>query len=272
MKRALIISSYVAASSVGANVTAFAMRSFGIEAVMLPTTLYGRHPGWGDPGGAITPLEILAGMWQGIKSQNLQFDAVITGYMGHPDMVGMAVDIITLLKSNNPDCLTFVDPVMGDDGRLYVSEQVAGLIKSDLIPIADFITPNVWELSYILDRPLETFDSVSAALQSRTQKTVVTSVERERQIGALLSDGKSRHLVEHAKFDTVPHGGGDTLTGLFAAHILRGKTARDALRLSVSSVFSLMRYGHAKDRAELPIFEFYEFLGKAPSLIVEDII
>ena len=60
MPLALILSSHVAASRVGGSAQALALAPFGIDPVVVPTVLFGRHPGWGAPGGAavgVAPLE-----------------------------------------------------------------------------------------------------------------------------------------------------------------------------------------------------------------------
>jgi len=66
MKTALILSSNVAASQVGATASAFCLRRMGINTIVLPTTVLGRHPGWGDPGGKAVPATQLRDMWRAI--------------------------------------------------------------------------------------------------------------------------------------------------------------------------------------------------------------
>ena len=61
MPLALIISSHVAASHVGGAAQAGALSILRIDAMVAPTVLYGRHPGWGPPGGAkVEPASIFA--------------------------------------------------------------------------------------------------------------------------------------------------------------------------------------------------------------------
>ena len=86
MPLALIISSHVAGSQVGASAQAAALAQFRIESMVTPTVLYGRHPGWGIPGGAPVPIEVFEGMLDGIEANGLfgQVDLVITGYSPPP--------------------------------------------------------------------------------------------------------------------------------------------------------------------------------------------
>ena len=52
MPLALILSSHVAGSRVGGSAQAAALVQFKVDSFVVPTVLYGRHPGWGAPGGA----------------------------------------------------------------------------------------------------------------------------------------------------------------------------------------------------------------------------
>lgn len=266
MKRALVISSFVSSSAVGANVSAFALRRLGIEAVVLPTTLLGRHPGWGDPGGQLTPDDILSDMWTGIAAQNLRFDAVLTGYMGSAENAKITQTIIQLIKAENPDCQIIVDPVMGDNGRLYVSENVAEAIAQVLVPLADYITPNSWELSYLMKTDVRSFADTARALSGFEGRALVTSVKLDSSIGGLLSQSGDITFVSHDKFDNIPHGGGDALAGLFLAHMLRGESAETAAQKSISSIFQIMKFAVENDCAELPIVECQDYLLDAPLL------
>lgn len=272
MQTILIISSFVAASRVGASASAFCLRRLGHEAVILPTTLMGRHPGWGDPGGGAVDAKRLADMWAAIKAQNIRFDAVLTGYMGQSAHIVLTAQIIADIKSINPDAYILVDPVMGDfadnnsaslyNGRLYIPKARAQAICQTLLPLADMITPNLWELAYITGQPLDTAQDALHALQGLNQAAIVTSMpyvqnnnaedsaaeDHNEEIGALLYDGMIAAQSHHERFANVPHGGGDSLAGLYLGHYLRGDTPRMAMRKSVSALFQIMSL--AQDMAQ----------------------
>src|SRR5690348_3888755 len=90
MKRALVISSHVAASRVGGSAQALALAAIGIDPVVVPTVLFGRHPGWGKPGGGPVPRETFEGMLEGVAAQGLTFDLVLTGYFASTEQVRLA--------------------------------------------------------------------------------------------------------------------------------------------------------------------------------------
>ena len=238
----------------GASAASFCLQRLGVETVVLPTTLMGRHPGWGTPGGGATDVAILRDIWEGVAAQNIKFDAVLTGYMGVTAHVDLGADIIAHVKSDNPEALIAVDPVMGDHGQLYIPEERASAIIERLIPLANFITPNMWELEFI------------SAKGTPLPDRLITSVLDGDNIGALWQGQNERWQVSHAKFESVPHGGGDSLAALFLGRLLLGQTPAIALAKSVASVFELMRAADALDAGELPLVRMQAFINDAIAL------
>jgi len=266
MKTVLVISSFVASSRVGATASAFCLRRLGVEAVVLPTTLMGRHPGWGPPGGGATQVEQLEDMWQAIRKQGLRFDAVFSGYMGHMDHVALTARIIREVKEENSNAIILVDPVMGDDGALYIPEDRAQAIRTDLLPLADILTPNVWELSYLTVTKANTATALAQSCKAWNADVLITSVPVENEIGALLVTSQDGFLVQHKKFEKVPHGGGDALAATYLAHNLLGLSPRKALEFSVASIFEVMSAAKKLDAGELPLVRKQGALVSAPPL------
>mgnify|MGYP005809523937 CR=1 FL=1 len=144
MPLTLIISSHVAASRVGGSAQAQALAAFKVDAMVVPTVLYGRHPGWGPPGGAAVPVEAIDGMLDGIEANGLfaQADLVLTGYFASAAQIRAAARAIDSVRAAPRDMAArkpfiIVDPTMGDLGKgLYVPGDVAEAITADLVPRA----------------------------------------------------------------------------------------------------------------------------------------
>lgn len=249
--KTLILSSTVASSRVGASAASFCLQRLGIETVVLPTTVMGRHPGWGHPGGGAVKTKFLQDVWEGVKAQEMKFDAVLTGYMGETGHINLGVDIINHVRAQNPKALIAVDPVMGDHGRLYIPEARASALIEHLIPKADVITPNQWELEYIQNHLRH--------LPAR----LVTSVTEGKNIGAVWKDGETRWQVSHTKFESAPHGGGDSLAALFLGWRLLGKHPKEALAKSVATIFEIIRAANEEDFGELPLVRLQAFIKDA---------
>ncbi|MGB0908060.1 MAG: PfkB family carbohydrate kinase [Maricaulaceae bacterium] len=269
---ALIMSSFVSASQVGAKASGFCLSRLGVETAILPTTLMGRHPGWGAPGGGATPASYLKDMWDGIAAQDLPIAGMMTGYMATTDQVDLAVEIIAHVKAANPNAVILVDPVMGDkkpneDGRLYIPEAVAQAIKTRPLPLASYVTPNLWELEYLTGASLSTAAQAAAAVREHLPcPAVVTSVPQGGDIGAIYVSGETAIATHHKKFAAVPHGGGDALAGTLLAHFMNGDTPAAALSQSVASIYALMSGYGEDDKGELPLIRLQSALTDAAPL------
>ena len=223
-----------------------------METVVLPTTLMGRHPGWGKPGGGSVATEHLAEMWDAISEQNLAFDAVLTGYMGERGHIDLSARIIQSVKATKPKAKIWVDPVMGDHGSLYIPEARANAIRDKLVPLADCLTPNLWELSWLSGQTLTSSHAIRTSTAAY-DTTLVTSVPDGDKIGAVWTSGQSSLICSHDKFASVPHGGGDSLAAILLAHHLRGEDEATALKTAVGSIFDIMQAANAVDAGELPL-------------------
>ena len=128
MANALIMSSHVASSRVGGSVQALALAQFKIEPFLAPTVLYGRHPGWGKPGGGPTPTEVFESMLDGVEANGVleRIDLVITGYFTSAAQVRAAARAIDAVRAAPREetarrPIVVVDPTTGDSGKgLYV--------------------------------------------------------------------------------------------------------------------------------------------------------
>jgi len=253
----LIISSQVAASQVGSSAGSFVLRRTGHETVVLPTVLLGRHPGWGAPGGKAVPARHLRSMWEAINSQGLTFDAVQTGYFAHIDQVELAAEIIDDLTPKT----VMVDPVMGDTGGLYVGEDIAHAIAKTLVPRAHIITPNLWEHEWL---------SAAGDLPDRVEE-LITSYPDGEKIGVLYRSAHQNMQVSHEKFDSVPHGGGDTLAALWLANHLFGLSPEQNLARSVGGVLGILRAARKTDAGELALAREQDHLINPETLEVSDV-
>jgi len=262
MPLALILSSHVAGSQVGASAQASALVQFRIESMIVPTVLYGRHPGWGIPGGAPVPIEVFEGMLDGIEANGLfgQVDLVITGYFATPAQARAAARVIDAVREAPRQGATarkpvvVVDPTMGDAGKgLYIPTETADEIIADLIPRADVVACNAWELQKLTGT--DSRDPVAAMKAARLlgKTTLVSSVQRGAEIGAVLADKKEAWLAAHAKADRSPNGTGDLLTALYAASILEGQTFSYGLARAVGGVAETITAANMYNSPELPI-------------------
>ena len=270
MPSVLILSSFVAASRVGGGAQALALARLGVEPILVPTVLFGRHPGWGAPGGGPVEAATMQAMLDAIAYQGLfgQVDAVLCGYFARPEQVTVAARTLAIVRAANPAARLIVDPIMGDAGRgLYVGEAVAEAIADELVPRADLITPNAWELSRLSSLPV--FDPASAVQAARAmgRPVLVSSIEAGEEIGAVYADAGEAALATHAREATAPNGSGDLLTVLFAAGLIDLLEPREALAVAVGGVAEAV--AAAQGLAELPLIAMPTELARSPRVRIE---
>jgi pyridoxine kinase len=181
-------------------------------------------------------------------------DGVITDYFASAAQVQIAARAIAAVKAANARAIVVVDPIMGDApaGR-YVSEEVCAAIMEHLVPCADYLTPNLWELSAMTGLPTDTQDQIRFAARTLGKSTLVTSVGSPTGIGAMLVDREQVWRVEHPRIESVPKGTGDLVTSLFLGHLINGDLPCDAMARALAGVSALLVAGAEWGSGELPI-------------------
>jgi pyridoxine kinase len=256
MPLALILSSYVAGSRVGGMAQVFALAPFKIDPVLVPTTMFGRHPGWGAPGGAVVEPATFKSVIEGVAANGLLniADVILTGYFASPEQVWTAGEAIALARAaGKPKVI--VDPVMGDsDKGLYVKPEVADAIARDLARDADILTPNLWELGRLAQRDVTDAASAVAAARAVGKPMLVTSIPGEAdEIGALYVDAEKATAAFHRRLDGVPRGTGDLIAALFAAHLLEDNDPHEAAVLAVRGTAEAAEASIEWQAPELPL-------------------
>jgi pyridoxine kinase len=258
MPLVLILGSHVAGSRVGGTLASLALAQspMKIDPVHVPTTLLGRHPGWGSPGGGAVSPELFAGMLEGIAANGLfaAVDGVLTDYFASADQVQIAARAIDAVKTANPKAIILVDPVLGDaPGGLYVGQGVADALADHLVPRADYLTPNLWELGYLTQTAPQDLQQIHHAATALGRPSLISSVERNDEIGGMLVDGSRAWLATHAKAAQPPKGTGDLMATMFLAHLIDGQTAPQAMGLALAGVSYTVQRAQEWGAQELPI-------------------
>lgn len=128
------------------------LSAVGAETSVIPTAVLSTHTG-GFPGYTYRDLTAdlpkIAEHW---KSVGLRFDAIYTGFLGSFEQLAIVSRLIEEFRT--PETLVCVDPVMGDNGKLYASfgpDFPAGM--AEFCRGADLITPNLTEAALLLGEP-----------------------------------------------------------------------------------------------------------------------
>lgn len=242
MKTVLSIQSQVAGARVGNSVAAFAMERLGVRVLQLPTTILGRRPDRGPPGGGPIPSETLASLLDGLAEDGAlaSVDLVLCGYLGDAEQAGFVLDAVDRVKAANPNAPFVCDPVLGDAGKLFVSAEIADAVLTSLAPRADWLAPNAFELSLIAGRPIESVDAAREAARRLGKPVLASSIPTATGLGALYAAPGGDWLCETARLPRAPKGAGDLLTALFVACRVLGQAPAVALEAATGAVYDVI--------------------------------
>lgn len=246
MARVLAISSYVAHGHVGLSAIVPALQAMGHEVMAVPSVVLSNHYGYREVAGVEVTAAQLAALLDGLKANGWldNVDAVITGYLPSPEHVATITATLARLGEALPDVLYLCDPVLGDDpGGLYVSAELAASVRDALVPLADILTPNRFELAWLTGAEVATAaDASRAAKQLGDDVCVVTTSvpAGDSLLENVLSGWREDDVIVVHERTGVPRGTGDLFAALYLGYVLLGYEESDALAKSTGIVDELV--------------------------------
>lgn len=240
----LSIQSDVVYGHVGNAAARFALQKLGHEVWAMPTVLLSNHAGYSRVEGESLSADLLGRLIDGLSANGrlANCDAVLSGYLGHADQAAVIAQAVRSVKAANRSALYCLDPVFGDAGRAYAKPGVAEAMARILLPLADIVTPNAFELASLTSVPVRDAGSAKiAAARLGRPLVLATSVPAgDGRIGTLAMTKDEAWFATTPLLDDVPHGSGDLLAALFLGRRLRGAAICDALAASVASVHHIL--------------------------------
>ncbi|GMA20450.1 pyridoxal kinase PdxY [Arsenicicoccus piscis] len=272
MTTILSIQSHVAYGHVGNSASVFPLQRIGVEVWPVPTVNFSNHTGYGAWRGPLIPAadvrEVITGV--GERDAFAEIDAVLSGYQGGADIAEVILAAVAEVKAANPAAIYACDPVMGNaKSGCFVAPQIPVLLREQVVPAADLITPNQFELGYLTGtepRTLEdTLDAVERAQAMGPQTVLVTSVERPDApadtLEMLAVTPAGAWIVQTPRLPIKCNGSGDVTAALFTAHLLQTSDPALALGRTASSVFDLIETTVRSGRRELQLVQSQEAIA-----------
>ena len=134
-------------------------------------------------------------------------------------------------------------------------------VVSRLVPQADWITPNLWELSFLAGHEITTAAQARDAARALGKPALVTSAPAGAdEIGLLYVDKEEAVLFAHARVANTPNGTGDLVTASFGAGLVEGKDPRDAAERTARAAAEIVLAANLWKSRELPIVAMAERL------------
>jgi pyridoxine kinase len=260
----LSIQSSVAYGHVGNSAVTFPLMRMGVEVWPVITVHFSNHTGYETWRGPLLSAADLRDVIRGIDERGVlgEVDAVLSGYQGREDIGAMILDAVALVKQRNRAAIYCCDPVLGDEDRgSYVRPGIAEFMRQRVVPAAQIITPNQFELTALTGLPVLTMEDVlhaaDAARSLGPEVVLITSVVRRDgppdTIDMVAVDGDGAWLVSTPRLPRTFTGSGDVTAATFLLTMLGKRDLAAALAHTANVIYGLLAVTASLGRAELAL-------------------
>jgi pyridoxine kinase len=269
MTTILSIQSSVAYGHVGNSAVTFPLMRMGVEVWPVNTVHFSNHTGYRTWRGPLLGAADLHDVVHGIDERGVlgEVDAVLSGYQGGDDIGAVILDAVALVKLRNPAAIYCCDPVLGDaDVGSYVLPGIAEFMREQVVPAAQIITPNQFELTCLTGLPVATMDDVldaaDAARGLGPDIVLITSVVRgdapPGMIDMVAVDAEGAWLVSTPRLARTFTGSGDVTAATFLAAQLRLQDLPKAVAHTAAVIYGLLTVTDALGLSELALIAAQE--------------
>ena len=274
--RILSIQSSVAYGHVGNSAAVFPLQRLGHEVWPVFTVHFSNHTGYGAWRGPLLAPADVREVITGIEERGVlpTCDAVLSGYQGSPAVADVIVDAVQRVKAANPAATYTCDPVMGNaKSGCFVNPEIPPIIRERVIPVADIITPNQFELGFLtghdeLSEPSSIDAILAAADEARAMgpgTVLITSVDRagapEDVIEMIAVTGEGAWSIQTPRLPMKANGSGDITAALFTAHLHTTGSPATALSRTTASVFAVLEETLRSGERELRLIDAQEAIA-----------
>ena len=213
-----------------------------IQCCPIPTSIFSNHTGYESfyYTDYTEHMEAYIREW---KKLGLRFEGILTGFLGSPEQIDIVRKFLKEFK--NSHTITVVDPVMGDDGKLYptypnaLAEQMA-----TLVPFADILTPNLTEAciltntEYRRDMGEDDLRAICEKLCDMGPRYIVISglEHGEYMANFIFEHGNEPRMIFEKKIGPCRAGTGDVFSSIIAADAVNGVQFFDAVQHASSFI------------------------------------
>ncbi len=245
MKRALAIHDLSGVGKCSLTVAMPILSAAGVECSAMPTAVLSTHTGGF---GEVVCQDLTAAMLPFARHwmrERVSFDALYSGYLASHEQLGIVKEVFRLFRGGGASKpLVLVDPVMGDNGRLYSLCTAEMAVKMrELCESADVIVPNLTEAAILLGREYripasreEVVELMQALAGLGPRRVVLTGIRfGQDKIGAGCYDA-DLDWTGFAMQEEVPghfHGTGDIFASVLLAGLLHGRGLEAAMGIAV---------------------------------------
>jgi pyridoxine kinase len=268
----VVISSHVVRGSVGNRVLVFVLERLGYTVWAVPTVTLPFHLGHGLARRIVAEephfSELLQTSLKGGKAASIA--AIVSGFLASETQAQAVAEFVRTVKAARPDALYLCDPVIGDEGQLYVAEPLANAIRDKLMPLADLATPNAFECAWLGGKSEASLEELAEIAQRLAPATVVvtsTPSLMRGQIGNLLVTADGATLIEHPLLKTRAKGTGDLFASAFLGRRLAGESIPHAAEHAAAATYEIVAGTVKADADELLLPQLQESIARPTARI-----
>jgi len=195
-RRVLSIQSHVVHGYVGNKSAVFPLQLLGFDVDFVNSVQFSNHTGYSAGfKGQVLNGEQLEVLMSGLTANQLLGGTshLLTGYIGSVTFLRAVASAHAQLKACNPNLVYVCDPVLGDNGKLYVPPELVDVYRSELIALATVLTPNQFEAELLTGFKIESLqDAVAACLwlhEKGPETVIITSLEEGTDSSSSSSSG-----------------------------------------------------------------------------------
>jgi len=252
IKRTAVINDISCVGKCSLTVTIPILSSIGIEVCPLPTAVLSTHTEFPNP----TFRDLSDDIVEIVKhwhSLNVKFDTVYSGYLAGKEQIDQ---VISIMKSMSSAKIRLVDPIMGDNGKLY-SKFSADFPQHmlRLCQCADIIVPNVTEACAMCSIPyhdgIYTCSEIELLINELRRhmnaQIVLTGVHLyQNKVGVAIWDGSELLFYNNERVEGHFPGTGDIFASVLLGALMNDKTLYDsavcAAQFTASCILNTLRY------------------------------
>ncbi|MBQ7521557.1 MAG: pyridoxamine kinase [Clostridia bacterium] len=242
MKRVLSVQDITCVGKCSLTVALPIISAMGVETAVIPTALLSCHTAFPD----FTFCDLsdhIPSITAMLKAQNIDFDAIYTGYLGSAEQIRLVEKIFDDFTTDHN--FIVVDPAMADFGKLYKGFNPSfAECMAKLCTKADIILPNITEACYLLGIPYigehytksDIQDILIQLSQQGCPYCVLTGVSFDSDtLGVIAYDRMNDCFFEYCS-EKLPehfHGTGDVFASAFTGALTLNNDREMALQIAV---------------------------------------
>lgn len=219
--------------------------AMGIQGCVLPTAILSNHTGYESfvCDDYTEKMEAYIAEWEKL---NLKFEGICTGFLGSVHQIDIVCDFLKKFKTEGTRVV--VDPVMGDDGKLYSTYTTEMSIRlGELLPYADIVTPNLTEACVLSGIEYGEYHSEEKLLEIAEKiagkgpdKIVITGISKGQFVSNFWYDNGEYGFAHGNKVGCRRAGTGDIFSALIAGYAVKGLQFRESVQKTADFVEKCM--------------------------------